>query len=73
MAAAKPVYETLRRSLSGYRAHLTRVCDSNKRLVNLAATIGPVAIDGLKKGLDSLDVRIKACEDNIEWMCGERL
>ena len=68
MAAAKPEYEALRRSLSGFKAHLTRVCDSNERLVTLAATIGTVAVDGLKKGLDSLDVRLKACEDHIDKM-----
>ena len=68
MAAAKPEYETLRRSLSGFKAHLTRVCDSNERLVTLAATIGTVAVDGLKKGLDHLDVRLKACEDHIDKM-----
>ena len=51
-----------------FKAHLTRVCDSNERLVTLATTIGPVAVDGLKKGLDSLDIRLKACKDHIDKM-----
>ena len=66
--AAKPVYEDLKRSLGGYKAHLTCTCDSNEHLIDLADTIGPIATDGLRNGLVVLDERVAKCDAQIELM-----
>ena len=66
--AAKPTFDDLRRSLGGYKAHLTRTCDSNEHLIDLAATIGPIATDGLHNGLVLLDERVAKCDAQIDLM-----
>ena len=71
--AAKPTYDDLRRSLGGYKAHLTRTCDSNEHLIDLAATIGPIATDGLRGGLALLEERVAKCDAQIDLMLRERV
>ena len=66
--AAKLDYEVLKRSLTGYQSHLTRVCDANASLADLSATVGPVAARELQKGLDQLDKKLEALDDHISLM-----
>ena len=68
--AAKPSYAELRRALGGYKSHLTRTCDSNARLVDLANNIGAVAAPGLSAALVTLDERLDKCNKQIDLMLG---